>query len=298
MQANFFRMPLSACHSAGYNEPMRTTVPHILQMARKGDRIAMLTAYDYPSARLLDACSVPIILVGDSLGNVVLGYDSTLPVSMDEMIHHAAAVSRGTERAMVIGDMPFMSYQGSDIEAIHNAGRFLKEGGCQAVKLEGGRPIVALVRKLVEYGIPVMGHLGATPQSMHQMGGLRVQGRGKDQAQRMLEDALALEAAGAFSIVLELVPAQLARVISERLQIPTIGIGAGPHCDGQVLVFHDLLGLSPWFQAKHVKHYAELAETIQDAVRAYVHDVQDGTFPTEAQSHFLSPDEEALLSDL
>jgi 3-methyl-2-oxobutanoate hydroxymethyltransferase len=276
----------------------RVTITQVLDMARRGEKIAVLTAYDYPTARLVDAAGVAVILVGDSLGNVVLGYEGTIPVTMDEMIHHIAAVVRGSSKALIVGDMPFMSYQALDSEAIRNAGRFLKEAGCQAVKLEGGRTVAPLVRKLVGYGIPVMGHIGLTPQSVNQLGGYRVQGRTSEAAQELIEDALAIEKAGAFSIVLELVPAQVARAISERLEIPTIGIGAGPYCDGQVQVFHDLLGLDPDFHPRHARRYAELGETIQTAVRSYVADVQADSFPTDAQTISMSPDEEARLHEL
>jgi len=276
----------------------RLTVTQVLEMARKGERIAMITAYDYPSAQLVDATGVPIILVGDSLGNVMLGYEGTIPVTMDEMIHHTAAVVRGSTNALVVGDMPFMSYQALDSEAIRNAGRFLKEAGCQAVKLEGGRAVAPLIRKLVGYGIPVMGHIGFTPQSVNQLGGARVQGRSSEAARELIEDALALERAGAFSIVLELVPAQVARAVTERLEIPTIGIGAGPDCDGQVQVFHDLLGLYPTLQFRHAKRYAELGEAIQAAVRSYIQDVQDGAFPTDAHSFSMSAEEETRFHEL
>lgn len=277
---------------------MRTTILQIIEMARTGQRIPMLTAYDYPTARVLDAAGVPIILVGDSLGMVVLGYDSTVPVTMDEMIHHTAAVVRGTENALIVGDMPFMSYQGSQEEAVRNAGRFLKEAGAQAIKLEGGRQLAPLVKALVGYGIPVMGHIGLTPQSVNQLGGFRVQGRTAHQAKELLEDALALEAAGAFSVVLELVPEQVARVISERLEIPTIGIGAGPHCDGQVLVINDMLGMNPGFHPKFLKKYANLAETISTAVQAYADDVRSGSFPAPEHSFRMTHEEEDLLTEL
>lgn len=277
---------------------MRITVPQIMDMARRDERIAVLTAYDYPTARLVDAAGVHIILVGDSLGNVVLGYEGTLPVTMDEMIHHTAAVVRGTTNALVVGDMPFMSYQASDSEALRNAGRFLKEAGCQAVKLEGGRTVASLIHRLVDYGIPVMGHVGLTPQSVNQFGGYRVQGRTADQAEMVLTDALAVEEAGAFSVVLELVAAPVARIITEHLQIPTIGIGAGPHCSGQVLVFHDMLGMDPGFHPRHAKRYAEVGDMISGAVRAYVEDVRAGAFPSEAQSFTMSADEEARLGQL
>lgn len=284
--------------SARESQLTRLTITQIQDMARRGERIAMITAYDYPSAKLVDAAGVPIILVGDSLGNVVLGYEGTIPVTMDEMIHHTAAVVRGSSHALVVGDMPFMSYQALDSEAIRNAGRFLKEAGCQAVKLEGGRGVVPLIRKLVGYGIPVMAHIGLTPQSVNQLGGYRVQGRTSDAAKELIDDALAVERAGAFSIVLELVPTQVAAAITEHLDIPTIGIGAGPHCDGQVQVFHDLLGLDPTFHPKHARRYAELGETIQAAVRSYAEDVQGGAFPTETHGFTMSADEEARLHEI
>ncbi|MSQ22964.1 MAG: 3-methyl-2-oxobutanoate hydroxymethyltransferase [Chloroflexi bacterium] len=276
---------------------MRATIPQILEMARAGEKLPMLTAYDYPTARLLDGAGIPLILVGDSLGQVVLGYPSTLPVSMNEMITHASAVVRGTEQALVIGDMPFMSYQTSEADGLRNAGRFLKEAGCQAIKLEGGRQVAPLVHQLVGYGIPVMGHIGLTPQSIHQLGGNRLQGRTAEQARELLADARALEAAGAFSVVLELVPAQVSRLISEELEIPTIGIGAGPYCDGQVLVINDLLGMTPGFNPKFLKRYAELGEVIQGAVKSYAEEVRSGAFPDREHSHWMSADEEALLLD-
>ncbi len=277
---------------------MKVTVPQILEMARRGEPIAMVTAYDYPSARLVDQAGAPIILVGDSLGNVVLGLRDTIPVTMDQMIHHTAAVVRGTEHALVIADMPFMSYQTSEDEGMRNAGRFLKETGCAGVKLEGGHSVAPLIRRLVAAGVPVMGHIGLTPQSVHQIGGYRVQGRGAEQARILLEEALAVEQAGAFSIVLEYVAAPVAKLISERLRIPTIGIGAGKHCDGQVLVFHDLLGLDPGFHPKHAKVYANVGEVIRNAVASYIDDVRSGTFPEDAHSFKMSAEEEALLAQL
>jgi 3-methyl-2-oxobutanoate hydroxymethyltransferase len=276
----------------------RVTINQVMDMARRGERIAVLTAYDFPSAKLVDAAGVPVILVGDSLGNVVLGYEGTVPVTMEEMLHHVAAVVRGSSKALVVGDMPFMSYQAAESDAIHNAGRFLKEGGCQAVKLEGGRTVAPLVRKLVGYGIPVMGHIGLTPQSVNQLGGYRVQGRTSQAARELIDDAVAIEEAGAFSIVLELVPGQVAAAISDRLEIPTIGIGAGPYCDGQVQVFHDLLGMDPDFHPRHAKRYAELGETIRAAVSEYVADVGAARFPTDAQTISMSPEEEARLHQL
>src|SRR3972149_506823 len=227
----------------------RITVEDIRSMKARGEKIVMLPAYDFPSARLAEEAGVDVILVGDSLGMVVLGYDSTLPVTMADMIHHARAVVRGSERAMVVGDMPFMSYQASIDEAMRNAGRFLQEAGCQAVKLEGGVPMAETVRRLVQIGIPVVGHIGLTPQSVNQLSGFKVQGRTPEAAERLMEDAIALEQAGAFAIVLETIPAPLAELVSRRLRIPTIGIGAGAGCDGQVQVWHDLLSYATTFLA-------------------------------------------------
>ncbi len=274
---------------------MRLTIQDIKQMKRLGQHIPMLTAYDYTTAKLVEGAGVPIILVGDSLGNTMLGYGSTIPVTMEEMLHHTRAVVRGTQRALVVGDMPFMSFQVDDKEAVRNAGRFLQEGGAQAVKLEGGRPVLAAVRRMVEVGIPVMGHLGLTPQSINQLGGYKVQGKTPEAAARMVEDALALEEAGVFSLVLECVPTPLAKLITERLSVPTIGIGAGPFCDGQVQVVHDMLGLFTDFTPKHAKRYAELGEAIKQAVASYVREVSEGSFPTDKQSYSM---DESLLEAL
>jgi 3-methyl-2-oxobutanoate hydroxymethyltransferase len=257
----------------------RVTTATLMEMKARGEKMTMLTSYDYPTAVLLDEAGIDMLLVGDSVGNVVLGYEDTLPVTMDEMIHHTRAVARGTRRAMVVGDMPFLSYQASLPEAILNAGRFLKEGGAQAVKLEGGSERASVVRALVETGIPVMGHLGLTPQSVHQLGGFRVQGRDEAAARRLLDSALVLEEAGVFALVLEAVPAALAAQVTSRLQVPTIGIGAGPDCDGQVLVVHDMLGLSARRVPKFVRQYASLGDIVKEAVRAYQADVKDGSFP-------------------
>jgi 3-methyl-2-oxobutanoate hydroxymethyltransferase len=267
-------------------------------MARRGERITAITAYDYAMARLVDSCGVPIILVGDSLSNNMLGYEGTIPVTMDDMLRHAAAVVRGSEHALVIGDMPFMSYQADEADAIRNAGRFLKEAGCQAVKLEGGRTVAGTIRKLVGFGIPVMGHLGLTPQSLNTIGGYRVQGRTVKQARILLEDAVAIEEAGAFSLVLEYVAAPVAKLISDRLQIPTIGIGAGPHCDGQVQIIHDILGLAPDIHFKHTRRYAEIGEAIRQAVAAYKDDVVAGGFPAAGESFAMKPEDEAELASL
>ena len=269
---------------------MRVTIRDLKQIKKSGEKIAMITAYDYTAARLVEEAGMPIILVGDSLGNVMLGYDSTVPVTMDEMVHHIKAVVRGTERAHIVGDLPFLSYQADVAEALRNAGRLLKEGGCQSVKLEGGRYMADTVHKMVQCGIPVMGHIGLTPQGVNQLGGYRVQGRTPKAAVEVMEDAKALEEAGAYAIVLETVPAQLGQLISERLTIPTIGIGAGVHCDGQVQVFHDLLGLFSDFTPKHARKYADLADIIRSAVSDYVSDVGEESFPTDEQSFFMKPE--------
>ena len=257
-----------------------TTVLDVQRFKDEGRRFAMLTAYDYLSARILDEAGIPILLVGDSLGMVMLGHPTTLPVTMDDMLVHAKAVSRGARQALLVGDMPFMSYQVSTEEAVRNAGRFVQEGGMHAVKLEGGGPaIVEITRRLTEAGIPVMGHLGLTPQSVHAMGGFKVQGKTDVQAKRIIADAKALEEAGAFSIVLEGVPSTLAGGVTSSLRIPTIGIGAGPQTDGQVLVFHDFLGLTTGKAPKFVKRYANLAEDITRAAQTFADDVRKGTFP-------------------
>ncbi len=274
----------------------RVTAVALRRMKARGERIVMLTAYDYPTARLFDAAGVDVLLVGDSLGMVVLGHESTIPVTMDDMVHHTKAVARGTRRALVVADLPFMSYSLGREQALANAARLIQEGSAQAVKLEGGEPVVRTVEAIVESGIPVMGHLGLTPQSIHRFGGYPVQGRDRTTAQRLLEDARALEAAGAFALVLELVPAPLAQRITAALQIPTIGIGAGPHCDGQVQVMHDLLGYGPAdaFVPKHAKRFANLGPLITDAVGRYAAEVRAGTFPGEAQSFTM--DERVLES--
>ena len=275
---------------------MRTTIRQLAAMKRRGERISMITAYDYTSARIVEAAGVDIILVGDSLGQVVLGYDSTVPVSMEDMVHHIRAVARGAAKAHIVGDLPFMSYQASESEAIRNAGRLLKEGGAQSVKLEGGRHVEKTVRKIVQAGIPVMGHIGLTPQAVNQLGGYRIQGRTTKAAVELIEDAKAVEDAGAYSIVLEGVPSQLARIVTERLSIPTIGIGAGVHCDGQVQVFHDMMGLYTDFTPKHARKYAHLAEVINDAVAEYIRDVRAQAFPSEDESFTLSPEVLAELT--
>ena len=262
----------------------RLSIHRLAEWKREGRRFAMLTAYDHAMARLVEQAGVPVVLVGDSLGPVMLGYDSTVPVTMDEMLHHTRAVARATERCIVVADMPFMSYQAGDDDAMANAGRLLR-AGATAVKLEGGGAIVPLVRRMVAAGVPVMGHLGLTPQSVNQFGGHKVQGRTPAAAARIIGDARALEEAGAFAVVLETVPAPLARMVAERIAAPVIGIGAGPDCDGQVQVLHDLLGLyDDRRQLRHAKRYAVLGEAVREAVRAYAAEVGDGAFPTEAES--------------
>ena len=260
----------------------KITVPGIRRRKERGDKVVMVTCYDEPSARLLDQASIDIVFVGDSVGNNVLGYSSTIPVTMDEMLHHAKAVRRGVSRALMLVDMPFMSYQITAEEALANAARFVKEAGAEAVKVEGGVRIAPTVERMVAAGIPVMGHVGLTPQSLNILGRYRVQGKQPDDAERILSDARALAQAGAFAIVLELVPPLLAKRITEECPIPTIGIAAGPHCDGQVQVFHDLFGLNPDTQLKHVRRYAELGQTIIESGRRFADDVREGRFPEAA----------------
>jgi 3-methyl-2-oxobutanoate hydroxymethyltransferase len=258
----------------------RTSVRRFLEMKEEGRRIVAMTAYDVLFARLLEEAGVDLILVGDSLGQVVLGYDSTLPVTMDEMIHHARAVKRGAPETLVVLDMPFLSYQASVEDAIRNGGRALKEAGVEAVKLEGGHERTCeAIRAMVDAGIPVMGHLGLTPQSVHALGGYRVQGRGEADAERIKKQARALEEAGAFSMVLELIPAPLAAELSQGLTVPTIGIGAGPGCDGQVLVLYDALGLNPGFRPRFLKQFASLHDAALEGVRTYAREVREGAFP-------------------
>jgi 3-methyl-2-oxobutanoate hydroxymethyltransferase len=262
----------------------KITTAVIRGMKKKGEKITMLTAYDYAMASVLDDVGIEMLLVGDSLGMVVLGYDSTLPVTMNDMLHHTRAVSRGTKSAMVVADMPFLSYQCSVEDAVRNAGRFLQEAGAHAVKLEGGREVAESVQRMTSAGIPVVGHLGLTPQSVQQFGGFKIQGKEKSAAERIAEDAKILEDAGAFSIVLECVPASLAQRITDSLSIPTIGIGAGAGCDGQVLVVNDMLGMYERFVPKFVKQYANLNSSIREAVKAYLEEVKKGSFPDEEHS--------------
>lgn len=270
----------------------RVTVATLREMKRAGRRIAMLTAYDYPTARLLDEAGVDVLLVGDSLGMVVYGHPTTLPVTLDDVVRHAQAVVRGARRALVVADLPFLTYQVPPEEALRSAGRLLQEAGVHAVKLEGGAALAPTVRRLVEAGIPVMGHVGLTPQSVHVVGGYRLQGQDEAGARRVLADAEAVAAAGAFAVVLEMVPAPLARRITARLPVPTIGIGAGPHCDGQVLVLHDAVGLTQGKVPRFVRRYAEVGAAIRDAAARFVAEVREGLFP--GPEHSFPMDEEVL----
>jgi len=269
---------------------MRVTITEIKEMKQRKEKIPMLTAYDYVTAKVVDEAGVPLILVGDSLGMVMLGYESTIPVTMEEMIHHTKAVVRGAKKALIIGDMPFMTYHVTVSDALYNAARFIQEGGAQAVKLEGGEVVAEKIRRLVDCGIPVMGHIGLTPQSMHQLGGFKVRGKAVEEAKKFLNDARVLEEAGAFAIVLECTPTPLSRLITERLTIPTIGIGAGPDCDGQVQVISDILGLYTDFVPKHAKQYARLAGEIKTAVSSYISEVKSLSFPTAKQSYTMDED--------
>jgi 3-methyl-2-oxobutanoate hydroxymethyltransferase len=274
---------------------LRIRIQHLKEMKQKGEKFAMLTAYDYLTAQIIDEAGIPLILVGDSLGNVVLGYETTIPVTMEDMLHHTSAVTRAAKSALVVGDMPFMTYQISPDQALRNAARFLQEAGAQTVKLEGGVAVAEIVKRIVDAGIPVMGHIGLTPQYINQLGGRRIQGRTGEAAKKLIEDALALEQAGAFAVVLETVPAPLAALITRKVSIPTIGIGAGPDCDGQVQVVHDVLGLTSGFVPKHAKQYVKLAELIKKAVAEYQIEVKTGAFPTVKESFPLDDD---VLSDL
>lgn len=270
----------------------RITINKIREMKQKGEKIAMLTAYDYVTAKLIDEAGIPMILVGDSLGMVVLGYETTIPVTIEEMLHHTKAVVRGTSRALIVGDMPFMTYHLSTEQALSNAARFIQEAGTQAVKLEGGVTVADKVKRIVDCGIPVMGHIGLTPQSINQIGGHRIQGKTTEVATRMLDDARALEQAGAFAIVLETVPAALAGLITGKISIPTIGIGAGIICDGQVQVVNDVLGSYTDFVPKHAKQYARLVDIMSNAISQYHEEVTTGRFPTDENS--FSMDERIL----
>lgn len=269
---------------------MKNTVSTFREQKAKGEKISMLTAYDYSTAKLMDEAGINGILVGDSLGMVMLGYEDTLPVTMEDMIHHTAAVCRGAKNTLVVGDMPFMSYQVSVEEAVYNAGRLMKEGRCQAVKLEGGASVCPQIRAITNASIPVMAHIGLTPQSINAFGGFKVQGKSEEAAKKLLEDAKVVEEAGAFAVVLECVPAKLAELISKSISIPTIGIGAGAGCDGQILVYQDMLGLFSDFTPKFVKKYANVGEMMTQAFRDYIADVQEGSFPAPEHTFAISED--------
>lgn len=267
---------------------MKNTVATFQQQKLDGDKITMLTAYDYSTAKLMDDSGVNSILVGDSLGMVMLGYEDTLSVTMEDMIHHTAAVARGAKNALVVGDMPFMSYQTSIYDAVVNAGRLMKEGRCQAVKLEGGATVCPQIKAITEAQIPVVAHIGLTPQSVNMFGGFKVQGKSEEAARKLLEEAKAVEEAGAFAVVLECVPAKLARLISEKISIPTIGIGAGAGCDGQVLVYQDMLALFSDFKPKFVKHFADVGSAMKQGFAGYIREVKDGAFPAEEHTFKIS----------
>lgn len=271
-------------------KPTRVTVQSLRAMKSRAEKISMVTAYDATFAKLCEAAGAEILLVGDSMGMVIQGHDTTLPVTMDHMVYHCAAVARGAKRAHIVGDLPFMSYQASTEQALQNAGRLMKEGNCHAVKLEGGAQHADLVTRLTSAGIPVMGHLGLTPQSVHQFGGFKVQGRGHGAREQLMTDALALESAGAYCIVLEGIPAEIAAEITAALTVPTIGIGAGVGCDGQVLVIYDLLGMDDEFRPRFVRRFDELGARIREAVGSYVAEVRAGTFPSDAESFPLQPE--------
>jgi len=276
----------------------KVTINNLLEMKRKGEKIAMVTAYDYHTAVLADRAGMDVVLIGDSLGMTMLGYESTLPVTMNEMIIFSKAVTRGCKRPLVVGDMPYMTYQVSIDDAMRNAGRFMSEAGTDAIKLEGGKHMAKTVEALVKVGIPVMGHIGLTPQSMAMLGGFKVQGKTAQAAVDLLDDAIALENAGSFFILLELVPSVISKVISERLTIPTVSIGSGPDCDGQLLIFHDLVGLFEAFTPKHVKKYANLSGEIENAFKNYIKDVKEVNFPTAEHSFKISEEEKKVFLDL
>ena len=271
---------------------MKNTTTSIMQMKNSGHKISMLTAYDYTTARLLDEAGVNTILVGDSLGNVILGYEDTISVTVEDMIHHSAAVARGAKNALVVTDLPFMSYQTSVYDAVVNAGRLMKEGRAGAVKLEGGKEVCPQIKAIVSAGIPVVAHLGLTPQSINTFGGFKVQGKTEAAAKKLIEDAKAVEEAGAFLLVLECVPAKLAKLVTESINIPTIGIGEGAGCDGQVLVIYDMLGMFSDFKPKFVKHFANAGDMIREAVKTYIAEIDDGTFP--AEEHCYKIDDEVI----
>lgn len=267
------------------NRPKKVTTQTLTGMKEQGENISMLTAYDYTMARIIDQAGIDVILIGDSASNVMAGYDTTIPMTMDHMIYHASCVVRGVDRALVIADLPFMSYQVTTTEALNNAGRMMKEAGVHGVKLEGGKPVVKTISKIVEAGIPVMGHIGLTPQSIYNFGTYKVRATETSEAEQLLEDAKRLEEAGCFSIVLEKIPAMLAKKVSEQCSIPIIGIGAGSHCDGQVLVTHDMLGLNKEFKPRFLRRYADLHTTMTEAVRQYISDIKSGDFPNEDEQY-------------
>lgn len=275
--------------------PEKVSAPSLLSSKQRGERLVCLTAYDYPTARIVDEAGIDIILVGDSLGNVVLGYGNTVPVTLDEILIHLKAVRRAVQRALLVADMPYGTFHTGDNDAVRNALRLVKEGGAEAIKLEGGHKRVQLVKRLVDEEISVMGHIGLTPQSINQLGAYRVQGKTTKAAQQLIDDAKAMEDAGAFAVVLEVVPREIAKMITESISIPTIGIGAGVHCDIQVLVLHDMLGLSFGKQARFVRPYANLREVMTDAVTRYADDVRNGTYPSEAESYALPAETAAEL---
>ena len=270
---------------SGNSRPEKVTTQTVVEMKGNGEKISMLTAYDYTMAGIIDGAGVDVILVGDSASNVMAGYETTVPMTIDHMIYHTSCVVRGVNRALVIADLPFMSYQVTAKEALINAGRMMKEAGAHAVKLEGGKPIAATVKRIVEAGIPVMGHLGLTPQSIYKFGTYKVRAKDEAEADQLLRDAKILEEAGVFSIVLEKIPAPLAKKVTESVSVPTIGIGAGPHCDGQVLVLHDMLGLNKDFSPRFLRRYADLHQSMTDAVQHYIKDVKGGDFPNKDEQY-------------
>ncbi|MDX1590516.1 MAG: 3-methyl-2-oxobutanoate hydroxymethyltransferase [Balneolaceae bacterium] len=270
---------------SGNSRPEKVTTQTVVEMKGNGEKISMLTAYDYTMAGIIDGAGVDVILVGDSASNVMAGYETTVPMTIDHMIYHTSCVVRGVNRALVIADLPFMSYQVTAKEALINAGRMMKEAGAHAVKLEGGKPIAATVKRIVEAGIPVMGHLGLTPQSIYKFGTYKVRAKDEAEADQLLRDAKILEEAGVFSIVLEKIPAPLAKKVTESVSVPTIGIGAGPHCDGQVLVLHDMLGLNKDFSPRFLRRYADLYQSMTDAVQHYIKDVKGGDFPNKDEQY-------------
>ncbi|MCA1803086.1 MAG: 3-methyl-2-oxobutanoate hydroxymethyltransferase [Rhodothermaceae bacterium] len=270
---------------SGNNRPLRVTTQTVVNMKHRGEKISMLTAYDYSMARIVDAAGIDIILVGDSASNVMAGHETTLPITLSQMMYHTSCVVRGAERALIVADLPFMSYQNTTKEALISAGKMMKEAGAHAVKLEGGAFIVETVKKIVGAGIPVMGHLGLTPQSIYKFGTYKVRATEEDEAARLIEDAASLEEAGVFALVLEKIPAKLARKVTEMVSIPTIGIGAGSSCDGQVLVLHDLLGLNKDFNPRFIRRYADLSTIMTDAVQHYIKDVKSSAFPNENEQY-------------